>query len=124
MDFITRDQNAGNDGIITDYISTVTGIPYIPDFGTTSQKSEELSFWTIVNKNGDYYTFSAGSDNSLNTNVFSYGGGIIGQSLVTIPNPTSRFVHAQFVWKQEYNTNYHSFPKLVKPMRVCLLLLI
>ena len=79
------DQNAGNDGIITDYISTVTGIPYIPDFGTTSQKSEELSFWTIVNKNGDYYTFSAGSDNSLNTNVFSYGGGIIGQSLVTIP---------------------------------------
>lgn len=80
------DQNNSNDTLTIDYVSTVTGIPYIPDFGTTAQKSGELNYWTAVNSNADYYTFNSGSDSSLDTYVFSYGGGLINWTTVTIPS--------------------------------------
>ena len=79
------DQNAGNDTITIDYVSTVTGIPYIPNFGDASQKSDELDYWTVVDKNADYYKFNPSSETDLNTYIYSYGGGLINWSTVTIP---------------------------------------
>lgn len=83
---LPEDQDVSNDTITIDYNSTVTGIPYIPDFGTARQNSGELDYWTAVNGNADYYTFSSSSDSSLDTYVFSYGGGFINWTNVIIPS--------------------------------------
>lgn len=82
---LSEDQNKDNDTIKIDYTSTVTSIPYTPDFGTNGQKTSEPDYWTVVNNNADYYTFVPVSDSDLGTYVYNYGGGLINWSTITIP---------------------------------------
>ncbi len=83
---LPEDMNSSNDTISIDYVCQVTGIPYIPDFGTSQEKSEEVSFWSVANTNEDYYMFTANPDTGLDTYVFSYGGGMTTGGLISIEN--------------------------------------
>lgn len=83
---LENDEVPENDAMTVTLESVVAGVPYLPDMGTVSEKSDEQDFWTIDDANNDGYKFVLTGETSMNTNVYSYGGGMYGLVNVTLDN--------------------------------------
>lgn len=79
------DEEPRNNSLTVKIESLTAAVPYIPDFGDASEKTKESEYWIVNDKNNDGYSFVNSYDPGLDMRIYSYGGGMIGLSYVTIP---------------------------------------